>query len=243
ATNISGSDTETKVDYINVAVPYIDLEITVFLEGPFNGGSMNTELIPMLPLNQPFNVDPWYYNGDESVSSIPGTDIVDWIFIELREATTASLADGTTDFDWQAAFIRNNGKIVDIDGNPVLHFSSSVTDSLYVVIHHRNHLSIMTAFGLEENGGIYAYDFSEADGKAYGSAAQKFMGSGIWGMYGGDGNRNGEVDALDKSPLWENEAGSKGYLDSDYNLDGHAENKDKNDNWFPNIGEGSQIPE
>ncbi|MCD4683524.1 MAG: PKD domain-containing protein, partial [Bacteroidales bacterium] len=61
ATNISGNDTETKVDYINVAVPYIDLEITVFLEGPFNGGSMNTELIPMLPLNQPFNVDPWYY--------------------------------------------------------------------------------------------------------------------------------------------------------------------------------------
>ena len=130
ATNISGSDTEIKVDYINVSVPFIDLEITVFLEGPFNGGLMNTDLIPVLPINQPFNVDPWYYTGPESVASIPGTDIVDWVLIELRDAITASMAIGNTTFDWQAGFIRNDGKIVDMNGNPVLHFGSSVSDSL-----------------------------------------------------------------------------------------------------------------
>ena len=150
ATNISGSNTETKVDYINVTVPYIDLEITVFLEGPYNGGFMNTDLIPVLPLNQPFNVYPWYYTGTETVGAIPGADIVDWALVELRDATTASLADEPLSFDWQAAFIRNDGKIVDMNGNPVLHFESTVSQSLFVVIHHKNHLTIMSANGIVE---------------------------------------------------------------------------------------------
>ena len=204
---------------------------------------MNTDLIPVLPLGQPYNIEPWNYSGTESVTDIPGTDIVDWILIELRNATTASLADGTTDFDWQAAFIRNDGKIVDLDGNPILHFDSSVTDSLYVVVHQRNHLSIMTAFGLEENGGVYSYDFSVAAEKAYGSAAQKALGTGLWGMFGGNGNRDGQVDILDKSPVWINEAGTDGYLDSDYNLDGEADNPDKNDIWLPNEGQSKQVPD
>ena len=244
ATNISGSDTETKIDYINVSVPYIDLDITVFLEGPYNNGStMNTDLISVLPLDQPFNVEPWFYAGTESVVAIPGTDIVDWALIELRDATAAQFADATSTFDWQAGFIRNDGKIVDLDGNPVLHFGSTVSDSLYVVIHHRNHLSIMTAFGIEENGGIYSYDFSTAAEKAYGSVAQKFIGAGIWGMYGGDGNRDGQVDVLDKSPLWENEVGTNGYLETDYNLNGQSDNQDKNGFWLPNDGQSKQVPD
>jgi len=230
-------------DYSVNVIPGIDLDITVFLEGPFNSGMMNTDLIPLLPKSQPFNVDPWFYPGTETVADIPGTGIVDWILIELREATTASLADGTTDFDWQAAFLRNDGKIVHLDGNSILHFSSSVTDSLYVVIHQRNHLNIMTAFGLEESGGIYSYDFSISAEKAYGSAAQKVIGVEIWGMFGGDGNQDGVVNALDKSPLWDSEAGTKDYLDSDYNLDGESDNQDKNGIWLPNEGQSKQVPD
>jgi len=242
-TNISGGDSEIKSDYINVIASLIDLDIKVFLEGPFNTIAMNTDLIPVLPLSQPFNVDPWYYSGIEGVVSIPGTDIVDWVLVELRDAASASLADATTDFDWQAAFLRNDGKIVDLDGISVLHFNSSVTDSLYVVVHHRNHLSIMTAFGLEENGGIYSYDFTIATEKAFGSGAQKFLETGAWGMYGGDGDRNGQIDVMDRSPLWENEVGSDGYLGSDYNLDMQSDNQDKNDIWVPNEGQSKQVPE
>jgi PKD repeat protein len=243
ATNTGGSDTETKLNYIFVAVQNIDLEISVFLEGPFNGGSMNSDLIPILPFDQPFNVDPWYYSGAESVTAIPGTDIVDWILIELRDATAASFADATSTFDWQAAFIRNDGKIVDLTGNPALHFESTVSDSLYAVIHHRNHLSIMTAFGIEENGGVYSYDFTVADEKAYGVSAQKLIGAGIWGMYGGDSNRDGQVNASDKSPLWENESGTNGYLESDFNLDRQSDNQDKNECWLPNEGQSRQVPD
>ena len=66
---------------------------------------------------------------------------------------------------------------------------------------------------------------------------------GIYGMYGGDGNRDGMIDVSDRSPLWENEAGTSGYHESDFNLDGESNNQDKNDCWLPNQGEGSQIPE
>ena len=101
----------------------------------------------------------------------------------------------------------------------------------------------MTALGLEESGGIYSYNFSGSTEKAYGTAAQKFIGAGLWGMFGGDGNRNGQIETLDKSPLWNNEAGTNGYLESDYNLDGQSDNQDKNNFWLPNDGQSKQVPD
>jgi hypothetical protein len=35
----------------------------------------------------------------------------------------------------------------------------------------------------------------------------------------------------------------QGYKSADIDLDGHVNNRDKNEIWLPNIGEGSQIPE
>ena len=65
----------------------VTLELKVFLEGPFNGISMDTELNVhnLLPLTQPYNVAPWNYAGTEQVGSIPNPEIVDWVLVELRE--------------------------------------------------------------------------------------------------------------------------------------------------------------
>jgi hypothetical protein len=38
------------------------------------------------------------------------------------------------------------------------------------------------------------------------------------------------------------EAGKSGYLDADFDLNTHAENKDKNDIWLPNNGKSCQVP-
>jgi hypothetical protein len=43
--------------------------------------------------------------------------------------------------------------------------------------------------------------------------------------------------------VWETEAGTTGYLDSDYNLDQQSDNKDKDDIWTPNQGKGTQVPD
>ncbi|MCD4737603.1 MAG: hypothetical protein K8R53_16300, partial [Bacteroidales bacterium] len=68
-----------------------------FLEGPYNGSNMNTGLNAYLPLNQPFSGPPWNYGGLESVSSIPGSGIVDWVLYELRTTDgAAATATGST---------------------------------------------------------------------------------------------------------------------------------------------------
>ena len=240
---MSGSDTEIKTNYISVPDPEIDIDITVFLEGPFNGTSMDTGLNPFLPLSQPFNIFPWNYNGTESVAAIPGTDIVEWVMIGLRDAVSSGQATSGTIIDRQAAFLRNDGRVVNIEGNPVLNYTATFSDSLFVVVHQRNHLSVISATGLTQAGGVYTYNFSTGVGQAHGGAsAHNELAPGIWGMAGGDGDRNGQIGITDKSPLWENEAGIRGYLPSDYNLDSESDNKDKNDVWLPNNGMGSQVP-
>ena len=56
--------------YIN---PIINLDITVYLEGPFNGADMTPQSEQYLPvrLTQPYNITPWNYAGTENVSAIP----------------------------------------------------------------------------------------------------------------------------------------------------------------------------
>ena len=204
---------------------------------------MTPNLNSILPLSQPYNILPWFYTGTENVSAIPDANIIDWVLVELRDAADAASAHSGTMMDRQAAFLLNNGKIVGLDGTSNLQFSNSLTQQLYIVIWHRNHLGIMSSNSLSESGGVYSFDFTTGAGQVYGSASgHKEIVPGIWGMFGGDGNRDGEVTPTDKSPLWDTQSGTQGYLDSDYNLDTQSDNKDKDDIWAPNSGMGSMVP-
>ncbi|MCF8368642.1 MAG: hypothetical protein K9G76_06335 [Bacteroidales bacterium] len=224
---------------------YFDVDITTYLEGPYNGSGMSTglNLAGEIPLSQPFNVAPWNYTGSESVVSVPNANVVDWILLEVRDAIDANSATGGTILDRQAAFIMNTGNIVGIDGSSPLRFEENITNQLFAVVWHHNHLSVMSANALSGNAGSYTYNFTTGSGQAFGGvAAHKEISTGVWGMVGGDGDRNGMVSTADKSPLWEMEAGLHGYLDSDYNLDAESDNKDKDDIYIPNVGSGSQVP-
>jgi hypothetical protein len=222
-----------------------NLNLTAFLEGPFNEttNQMLSGLNPdHLPLNQPYNQPPWNYTGTESVTSAP-PDAVDWVLIELRDATEAATAAGSTTIARQAAFIKNNGIIVGTDGTSFLQFSNSINQQLFVVIHHRNHLSLLSAQPLDYEKGIYTYDFSASSGQIYqGVIGSKELHPGIWGMIAGDSDANGEVEPADKTNDWNQAAGKRGYLFPDLNLDGQADNLDKDDFWLPNVGKGSMVP-
>ena len=240
-TNESYGETE---DY-NITIPggSLNLEATVFLEGPYNGTNMDLGLTGYIPLNQPFNAAPWNYPGTESVATVPA-NAVDWALLELRDATTAAQATGATRIARQAAFLRNDGKLIGTDGNPVLDFGSlSITNNLFLIVHHGNHLSVLSSAGLTQTGGIYTYNFSTGSGQAYGGVnAQKELSPGVWGMFSGDGDHNGSIGTGDKSSTWENQAGTNGYISSDYNLDSESNNIDKDDYWQPNLGKGTQVP-
>ena len=217
------------------------VNLKVLLEGPYNGTDMTPKLTSVLPLTQPYNVSPWNYGGSESATSIPA-DVIDWILLDLRDASDAASATPGTTIERQATFLLSDGSIVGMDGTSLPELSANVTQNLFVVIHHRNHLSMMSSTGLTANAGIYSHDFTTGSGQAYGGTlAQKELSPGQWGMYGGNGDGNGIVDEND-APMWENQAGTKGYLESDYNLDTESNNIDKDDFWAPNVGEGSQVP-
>ncbi|MBN1339250.1 MAG: right-handed parallel beta-helix repeat-containing protein, partial [Bacteroidales bacterium] len=222
------------------------LDIHAFLEGPFNGTGMNTNLNfnGSIPLSQPYNQTPWSYMGAESVAAIPNADIVDWVLVELRDAPDAASAGSTAIVARQAAFLLKDGSVVAIDGTSVLSFNHNVVNSLFVVIWHRNHLGIMSANPLIESMGIFSYDFSSGAGQVFGgSIAHKEIASGIWGLAGADGNADGQVNNGDKNDIWSPQAGTGGYLQGDFNLDAEVNNGDKNDVWIPNTGLGGQVPQ
>jgi len=230
-------------DRIDWVAPETELDIKVFLEGPFNGVDMNTDLndLNIIPLTQPYNIAPWNYPGSESVASIPNSNIVDWILVEIRDALNAPTAIPATIVDSQAAFILNDGSVVSLDGASNPEFYNVAGDHIFLTIQHRNHLGIMSASPLAESGGISTYDFSAPAGQAYGTDAQKNLSGGMYGMYGGDAIADGNVNTIDKI-IWANQTGTYGYKSADFNMNGQIENQDKNDIWVQNIGESSQLP-
>ncbi len=221
----------------------VRLNLKAYLEGSYNGTNMDANIVSYLPLSQPFNMPFWNYNGTESVGAIPNSNIVDWVLIDIRDAASAAAATSSTSVAKQAAFILNDGSIVDLDGSSNLELDVSVSQNMYVVVWQRNHLGIMANSAIPSSGGEYTYDFTTGINQVFGGIdGHKEISIGIWGMIGGDGNHDGAVNVNDKSPLWETEAGQKGYISSDHNLDGEANNKDKDDIWEPNENKSSQVP-
>jgi hypothetical protein len=218
------------------------INLKVYLEGPYEEGLMNTENSEIIPLSQPFTGPPWNYTGTENVSSIP-TGIVDWVLIELRDAIQASAATSETMLTRFAAFLKEDGTVTDLDGNTLPSFSLGIQDNLFVVIRHRNHLSIMSSEPLIHTSGVFEYDFTTEASKSFGGMdAVKSLPGGFWGMISGDFNADGIIDETDKAQ-WDNQSGQSGFLSSDQNLNGEADNVDKNEGWLINLNREAQLPD
>ncbi len=253
AQELTNNDSETKNG--------ISLEITLMLEGAFIPGDpplMHTHLSDMglLPSSQPFaptlpyfgNPQPvWYYQGDETLE-MPTDGVVDWVLLELRDAPAPELAFNTTVVARQAALLLSDGSVAGTDGLPPT-FTVSYQFNLYVVVYHRNHLAIMSSDELEKTDGVYRWDFTSAGDKAFSHSHKADQHSGMkqlkdeyYGLIGGDGDGNGQVQTQDKNEVWSPQSGLSGYLAADFDLNGQMQTQDKNDIWNPNSGLASQIP-
>jgi hypothetical protein len=102
------------------------LKLTVFLEGPFTGTKMSTDLNKggYLPLAHPYNSPPWNYQGTESVESIPGGHIVDWVLVEIREPWCTDGSEPKGVLARKAAFLTSDGQVFDLDGKTLISFDS-----------------------------------------------------------------------------------------------------------------------
>ena len=223
----------------------IFVSIKAFLEGPFIFDQMATTLnqYVLVPLVQPYNVSPWNYPGTENVAEIPNIDVVDWVLVELREtAGGPETATPVTIVERQAAFILRNGTIVSTDGSSPLAFNAAISDNLYFVVWHRNHLGIMSAYPAVSIGGVYNYDFTLGESQTYGgSHAHKQLMPGIWGMRSGDANGDMEINNLDKNESWYIQFYNFGYFDGDFDLNGIIDDDDLFLKWEINSGKCSYI--
>jgi hypothetical protein len=211
------------------------LMLKVFLEGPFNGNTMDTILLQndFIPANQPYITAPWNYTGIETVIAPPDS-VVDWALVELRHSAPM------IPLLRFAGFLKYDGTIVNLLGQP-FSFQSNIPD-IYAVIYHRNHLGILSANPLTKTTEAYTYDFTTSAAQAYNNG-QKEVGSGVWGMVAGDANASGVIDISDIISVWNIQTGKAGYLPADINLNGQVDNRDKNDLWLINTGTQTQVPD
>jgi len=233
-----------------------ELDLTLFLEGCYQPDLdiMSNELnsMGMLPLNHPFNPalpycgnqnPEWLYNGPETVVSL-SSNVIDWVLIELRDASDAGSATKASAFTQQAALLLDNGNVVGLDGMNLPVFSNTASQQIFAVVYHRNHLGIMSSSPLTETGGSYSYNFSDNESKIYGGIlGHKELETGLWGMTAGDATADGQINSLDKLDAWALQVGTAGYMPADFNLNGQVENVDKIDFWFFNSGKSSQVPQ
>ena len=211
---------------------HVLLNAKVFLQGAYDSNNlMRTTLNDenLIPLTSTFSDARVLHNIPE--------DVCDWVMVELRYT-----ADGTA-VSQRSFPLKKDGSIVDWDGITTDFCLPDAADGdYYVVISHRNHLSVMSATTTSLTANVAgSIDFTNTLDSYYGHDA-KLLETGVFGMYAGDANGDGFVQDDDINNEWKSVVGSSGYLSSDLNLNGHVQNDDKNDYWKQNEGHGTQVP-
>ena len=218
------------------------VQIKVFLQGPYSGGSMSTALATAgsIPTSQPYGNAPFSYSGGENVAStsvFTSNNITDWILVELRSTSNGAAVDR------RAALLKNDGTVLDVDGSTGIAFATATSGSYFIVIKHRNHLAVMSTAAVSlPNGSVY--DFTTPLSQAYytsGLNAMATLSSGVYGMWCGDTDASGVVDNGDRVNTWNNRNATGVYSGNDTDLSGVVDNQDRVNTWN-NRNTQTQVP-
>jgi hypothetical protein len=218
----NGSSTDGLVKWIQVTTPGFSnffihstkspLIVKTFLQGAYEASlGRHKDVTPGWAailnanvLNQPYNTAAFgNYNGGESVSSgfftsnaTHARDVVDWVLLEVKDASLVTVAR-------RAAFVREDGKIVDINGDSLVTFNGLGSGNFYLTVRHRNHLAISVenllpvtakALGLPPPTSAYNFDFTTApDANIFGDALAYKVVGGNNVMICGNANSNTAV--------------------------------------------------
>ncbi len=169
----------------------------VRLGGPaFSAGLMSDtlrsqDLLPEVEPYIPLNYDHALHGGGESAdppvfATAGSTAIVDWVVVELREATDPAQVIAT-----RSALLRRDGQVKDVDGISDLVFGVPRGD-YHVAIRHRNHLGVMSAAPLALSRTPLPIDFTDPLTPTFGVDAQNAVGANTV-LWPGDANFDGMV--------------------------------------------------
>ncbi len=196
----------------------ITANLKVYLEGPYSGGGVMTTTLNtnnLIPLNSNTAYSTLTYGYTAStVASIPNSDIVDWVLVELRTGTASGTKVAT-----RAGFLKSDGTIVDTNGTSPLQFSGLGDGNYYVVVRHRNHLAIMSSSAIPLSSNSALYDFTTLQSQAYTSGTNPMvaLSGGGFGLIAADANNSAIITAADVTPIIANLNASV-YIGADINM-------------------------
>ncbi len=223
---------------------FLRLDVKVFLQGPFNGDSMETKITAEIPLSQPYNNAPWNYNGNEQVVNLPNVPIVDWIYVQTRKSIDINLATSDSVTAEAVGWLRSDGRIVGLNGIDYLTMPINQPGNQYVVVYHRTHIPIMSNSTIVLDNEAYYFDFTSSQNQAYGSEPQQALPGGYWGMYSGRIEQTTPflIDNADIQRVWLDKNLEGSYADADAVLEGLVDATDRSMVWN-NRNRSSQVPE
>jgi hypothetical protein len=209
----------------------VKLQLKVFLQGAFfspSGASDalmrdNLRTLGVIPNTEPYTAmansrftkfsDAGGQSIGAGVLTNTGNDaIVDWVFVELRDATNPA-----TILKTRAALVQRDGDVVEAsDGITPVTFTGAVGTSYYVSVKHRNHLGAMTATAITMSGTGTVVDFTTmnsaqlwdeglvlSDGTlgSYNGSEQVTLGNGKMGLWAGNArNADNKVKYIGSTP-------------------------------------------
>lgn len=190
--------------------PYVAISPKVILQGAAINPNTGEETLMrddlrvagLLPTTSPYAdaltcETSVFNNGGTSGTGITGDDIVDWVFIELRDATTNTAIKAS-----QSALLQRDGDVVDVDGTSNL-ILKTLPENYYVAIKHRNHLSIMSSSTIVLSETTSIVDFTNSTSAiTFGTNAQTSSGmpTGIVAMWTGNVNSDAIVQYSGTTP-------------------------------------------
>ena len=109
------------------------------------------------------------------------------------------------------------------DGTASFFIEEAISGDYYLTVRHRNHLETVSAVPLDFDQAEVNYDFTTSADQAFGSN-QKQIASGVYGIFAGDINQDGEIDINDSGPVIISvRAGDKGYIVTNITGDGEVD--------------------
>ncbi len=206
------------------------VQVKLWLEGMYDPASqsMRTSLKDngLLPLQQPYNIAPFFHSGTESATDLP-PDSVDWVLLELRDAEDLSNIVAR-----KAVLLQKNGFVMEADGTPGVIFEGLADGSYHLAVFHRNHLGVISSDPIVVNAPSFVYDFTQSSYTAEGESQLKKVGT-TWCLLAGDADGNHLIDNRDFNMWEQNDGQSSVYHPADVNADGKVDTADY-DLWFGN---------
>ena len=219
----------------NFTPSVVRVSVRSFLSGPYDIGtgrmSSTLNTLGLIPLQEPYTEGGFVQvgGGGETttgqVLSIAGANaIVDWVVVDLRSAVTPAIVSAT-----RCALVQADGDIVAVDGVSPVEFSMPA-GNYRIGVHHRNHLSVVTAQPIALSAMATSIDISNGSAEVVGGSLATDLLDGRRVLVPGDALRDGVIRyagaSNDRDAVLSRIGGGvptatvPGYFSEDVNMDG-----------------------